>query len=405
VSLVFVLLLSCRPVDVGTPKDSPPVDTETADDSTGTLDTGPPPVASAQADPAMGEPPFTVTLSARGSVSFTGEMHGSWDLGDGNTLQGLEVLAPFGTGGRYEATLTVFDGAREASDGVTIYVRDENCPVGAEAVSWGTVEANQLYEISGVVQSRQDPQVLWVHNDRGDDPQFYALREDGRLLGTWLIAGEPKSDWEDIAIGREGDTHLLYLGDVGDNLGTREFIRIYRVVEPLVDTDPAEPVELEVEAETLILRYPGAQLPEGVAYNSETIMLDPRNQDLYVVTKDYSGATRIYRKPAPHAEGDFTLEHVLDLNFSAPPLGGGATTGGDISLDGSMIVVRTYNRDVWLWQRSETQSVGEAMATIPCRILLAVEPQSESIGFTTDGAGLISISEQQGSSVNYTALQ
>lgn len=401
--MVLILSLACScggtvaddslPVEIDSPEDSP---TETEDST----DTGPFPTAVLTATPPMGEPPLQVNFSAEGSTTPTGEIHYGWDFGNGLSAGGPEVHTEYLEGGTYTTTLTVNDGVHQVSATLPVYVRSEDCLKTAPVTAWGEVGAEQLNEISGVVQSRQEDRLLWVHNDSGDDPQFYAIRSDGRLLGTYTITGAPKGDWEDIAIGADGGTHWLYIGDVGDNPGTREFIRIYRVPEPTVDLEPEEPIVTEVQAETLILRY-----PEEAAYNSETLMVDPRTQDLVIVTKDYGGATKVFVKRAPHAPGDSVLEHVLDLNFGAPPLNGGATTGGDISLDGSLIIVRTYAQDAWLWPRGPDEGLGEAMAAVPCRVVLPVEPQPESVCFTTDGAGLVTISERVGQKVNYSALE
>jgi PKD repeat protein len=387
-----IVLLDSDPPEE-TEQDSP---VETATDSP--VDTGPFPSAVANANPEAGNPPLTVDFDAEGSTVPSGELQGSWVV-DGVSLDGLDVSVEFSDPGSYLATLTVTDGEHTAEDSITVYVRDADCPTW-EHVVWGQVTANQLNEVSGVVQSRQDPAVLWVHNDAGDDPNIYALRQDGRLLGTWTLTGAPNGDIEDIAIGQDDDGHILYVGDVGDNASTREFIRVYRVVEPAVDTEPVEPVELEVDAVTMILRY-----PEEASYNSETLFIDPPTQDLYIVTKDYGGQQKLFRKPPPHAPGDSTLEFVLDLNFGMAPLGGGATTGGDISLDGSLIIVRTYDDDAWLWRRDENETVGQAMAEIPCMVQLPIEPQPESVGFSTDGLGLITISERAEPMVNYTLLK
>ena len=397
------LACSCAEPSVP-PDDSSRMETEPPDSPSETAiedspeDTGPFPVAVATAAPQMGDPPVTIQFTAEGSTSPTGEMHGSWVI-DGVTHEGLDVQVPFGEGGEYQAVLTVDDGVRTAQDEVTVYIRDADCPGVAYEV-WGTVTAEQLNEISGVVQSRQDARVLWVHNDSGDDPRFFAVRDDGRLLGTYLLDGAERGDLEDIAIGQDQDGHILYVGDIGDNPGTREFIRVYRVVEPTVDVASDDPVDEVVQAETMLLRY-----PDGVSYNSETLFIDPRDQALYIVTKDYGGLQKLFRKNPPHAPGDYTLDYVMDLDFGQPPLNGGATTAGDISLDGSLIMVRTYAVNAWLWRRGENESVQQAMSEIPCRITMPEEPQSESVAFSTDSAGLITISEREGQPVNYTALQ
>ena len=78
------------------------------------------------------------------------------------------------------------------------------CPEAGEAVTSGALDSTSLNEVSGVVESRQNSDVLWVHNDSGDEPRLYAISTAGALKSTWLLTGAPRGDWEDLAIGGDG---------------------------------------------------------------------------------------------------------------------------------------------------------------------------------------------------------
>ena len=105
----------------------------------------------------------------------------------------------------------------------------------ARGIPVGQVTQSGLAEISGIAASRQNPRVLWIHNDRARD-QVFAVATDGRLLGTWTLGGEV-DDLEDIAMGPgpRQDLQYLYCGDIGDNSVLRSSIRVYRAAEPAVD--------------------------------------------------------------------------------------------------------------------------------------------------------------------------
>src|SRR5688572_28762756 len=66
-------------------------------------------------------------------------------------------------------------------------------------IATGQVEDNDLMELSGIVASRNNPGVLWVHND-GSSDQVYAIDREGQLLGTYDLS-ENVIDFEDIARG------------------------------------------------------------------------------------------------------------------------------------------------------------------------------------------------------------
>ncbi|HMR81402.1 MAG TPA: hypothetical protein PKD61_40100, partial [Polyangiaceae bacterium] len=78
-------------------------------------------------------------------------------------------------------------------------------------------------------------------------------------------------------------------------------------------------------------------------------------------------------------------------------------TAGDISEDGSRIVVRTYTQ-AFLWHRGAGQTVAEAMQTAPCKPFLAPESQGEAITFDPAGRGFYSVSEGVARPIYFHAL-
>lgn len=264
------------------------------------------------------------------------------------------------------------------------------CPSFAAPVTHGTVMHSSVIETSGVVASRKNPGLLWVHNDSGDGPQVFGISETGQALATCTLAGISATDWEDIAAGpgpAAGESYL-YLGDIGDNTASRSGVQLYRVVEPLLEAG-AGVVTLSLDGvERFDLVY-----PDG-AHNAETLLVDPRSGDVYIVTKASSGLSQVFCAAAPLASGSATtVEQVAALTFGAEPLPGNTTTtGGDITAAGDAIAIRTYS-SAFLWRRAEGASVADALATAPCPIPLAVENQGEALGFAADDSGYYTLSE------------
>ncbi|MFT5458553.1 MAG: hypothetical protein ACI9K2_005060 [Myxococcota bacterium] len=352
-------------------------------------------VVSISADRIEGRLPLTVQLDAVVSSGAASDF--TWDLA-GVTADGASVEHTFLASGLHTVALVATDAAGAlAQAAVEIEVGQARCPGTSAPTEPGFVDAPALIEVSGLVASRDNPGVLWVHNDAGDGPYLYALDEDGTLLGRWEVDGAEPRDWEDLAIGSDPETGagVLYIGDIGDNAESRDSIQVFRVPEPRIG-GPGDGVT--EAAATLTLTYPER------AYDAETLLLDPVTDDLVVVTKSYEGDTRVFRKAAPHADGDVEeLILVAELDFDSAPLSGGATTGGDISPLGDAIVIRTYRSEAYLWRRDQAVPLADAFTDQrPCAIALPSEGQGESIGFGADGAGLWSISEGGNIPVNYT---
>lgn len=206
--------------------------------------------------------------------------------------------------------------------------------------------------------------MLWAHNDSGDVPRLLAMNEAGEAIGRWAVAGAEAVDWEDIAAGPgpDSDRSYLYIGDIGDNLAARDHLTVYRVPEP--DVVPAGDGTLE-GAEAIDLRY-----GTGPA-DAEALLVDPRSGDLVIITKEVSGRSAVFAAKTdqlltgtPVAMETVGVFDVLAPEADAPtpvaPLPSTLVTAADISPDGSIILVRTYQQ-VLAFTRSWDESVAEAL--------------------------------------------
>jgi hypothetical protein len=269
----------------------------------------------------------------------------------------------------------------------------------------GQVTNPALDEASGLVASRRHRGVLWSHND-GADTRLYALGTDGADLGVHPVSVDGARDVEDIALvsGPRGDEILL--ADIGDNAANRPSIRIYRFAEP----DPAV-VTPVTDVDVLEFVYPDRP------HNAEVLLVDERARHIVIVTKQQrpvdgvppelrpTGPSLVFEGPLDgHGDGPVVLDAIGTLDaplletrtVADPPHPvtlsgfGGVPTGGDVTPDGALIALRTYET-IWLWARPPGRSVGETLADDPCQVPVAPERQGEAVGFL-DGT-LLTVSE------------
>jgi hypothetical protein len=251
----------------------------------------------------------------------------------------------------------------------------------------GTVADPSLVEISGVAASHVHAGVLWVHNDSGGQPSVTALSDTGADLGTYVVPGARATDWEDIVAGPGPDRErsYLYVGDIGDNGAARPFVEVHRVPEPQPAPDGSD--GRFTEDVVLTLRYPGGPV------DAEALLVDPRSGDLVIVGKRPQDAPVFAADASSVAEeGEVTLRQVatLDVGPDGAPLG--LVTGGDVSPDGSVVLLRTY-ASVAAFARPEGEPLAAAFDEPPCAAPAATEPQGEALGFLADGSGYVTISE------------
>lgn len=247
----------------------------------------------------------------------------------------------------------------------------------------GTIETTRIKEASGIVASRKNPGVLWVHNDSGNSEKVYAINSRGKLLGTYRIKDARCRDWEDIAIGPGHDPQhdMLYIGDIGDNKARYPSIRVYLVKEPKVDPNRMFSEKMIGPADSIELVY-----PDGPK-DAETLMVDPLNGDMYIITKR-EFPSRVYRAPYPQStKKQNPLEQVAKLPW-------GFAVGGDISSDGQRIIVRgALNASLWI--RPEGEPLWHAFRATHVPLNLIAERQGEAICFDAAGRGYYTISEMK----------
>lgn len=251
----------------------------------------------------------------------------------------------------------------------------------------GTTPIDRLPEISGLVSSAQNPGLLWAHNDSGDEPRIFGLTPQGRIVAEVGLQGATHIDWEDIARGPgpvKGASYL-YIADIGDNAARRSTVSIYRIHEPRIDTSvrATRSTIAADSVERFVLRY-----PDG-ARDAEALLVDPNSGEIVIVTKREQRC-RVYMTAKLPASGDTTtLTYVRDIPLQL-------VTGGDVSTDGSMIVLKTYLH-LRMWERLPGTSLAASIIGAGTPLPYMPERQGEAVCFTQAGDGYYTTSECENS--------
>lgn len=236
-----------------------------------------------------------------------------------------------------------------------------------------------ITEASGLVASKTHPGAYYVHNDSGDSARFFALGSAGEDLGTYTVGGATAIDWEDIARGPCADPakSCIYLGDIGDNLVSRASYVIYRTEEPA--TLSAGPHAATQEAFTFTY--------EDGPHNAEALLVHPTTGAVTLVTKAASGPVA-YELPLPLVTGmvakranDVPIVELLPL-----------VTAGDVKLDASGVLLRTYG-SLYYFSMKSGETVAAALAREPCSVPVAMEMQGEAVAWKLAGTGWVTTSE------------
>ncbi|MCY9786019.1 hypothetical protein KIK06_19190 [Nocardiopsis sp. EMB25] len=252
------------------------------------------------------------------------------------------------------------------------YPRGGEGPAGSETAF--TLQDPGIAESSGIAPSMLHEGVWWTHNDSGPiEPEVYAVDENGETLATVTLAVRLR-DWEAITVteGADGTPEVL-VGDIGDNFGgSWPNVSVYRFAEPETLVDAT------VEPEEITLVY-----ADG-GRDAESMMVDPRDGRLYVVSKEFSGG--VYAAPE---ELDPAGVNTLERIDSAPLF----ATDAAFSPDGERYVIRTY------WGANVYDATDGVPGTALGSFELPESTQGESIAFTPDGTALMAGTEGVGAPV------
>jgi hypothetical protein len=261
--------------------------------------------------------------------------------------------------------------------------------ISKQIVEVGHLQDKAMNEISGISASGINADTYYVHNDSGDTSRFFAMTPDGKLISTIYFKGEAGElqgvrDCEDIAVGPgpEPKKSYVYIGDIGDNYAIRKHITIYRIKER---TDWLKGGKMQADAPRFYLKY-----PDGPK-DAETLMIDPIERQLYIVSKRHD-TVGVYTTPLAFKANDtvtLTLRTKLFFKGFKPFKW---VTAGDISKDGRQILVKTYEK-IYYWNRNLKEPAWKAMQQKPEELNYQQEKQGEAIGFTADGKGFYTTSE------------
>lgn len=256
-----------------------------------------------------------------------------------------------------------------------------------------TISDNSIVESSGLAASRRSRDVFWTHNDSGDDAYLYAFDSSGKRLGIFRVAGAKNYDWEDIAAytDKNGESYL-YIGDIGDNGRKRSEVVIYRVREPEIkpadEKTTKKTARQTARAEAIRVKYPDAPR------DAETLLVNPANGDLYIVSKSLIGGADVYKLPAAfNTNKTNRLERIGAV--SVPSVTPGFLTGGSVSPDGKRLILSDYFAAYEFVLPAKAKNFDEIWKQTAAAVNLGEREQGEAVCYGLDGKTIYATSEKK----------
>ena len=255
----------------------------------------------------------------------------------------------------------------------------------------GRISNPDIIEASGITVSKCQPDVLWTHNDSGDEAFIYAVNPSGANLGTWRVKSAQNIDWEDIAEFKDsGGKCFIYIGEIGDNNLSRTVHTIYRVLEPSVTPDSSNTRQknaLETApADSVSFSYADAR------HNAETLIVHPITGNIYVLSKSRTDLSSVYKIAPTFGSGVVqTVSYIAQIKVPSIPLG--LLTGGDASFDGRRVVLCDYMDGYELTLPNGDNNFDDIWKQTPLRIDLGPRDTGEAVAYGPDGNTIFATTE------------
>lgn len=249
-----------------------------------------------------------------------------------------------------------------------------------KGIKLAELKVKKLDELSGLAASINNPGLLWTQNDSGNGAEIFLIDQKLNLKQTYSLKGIENRDWEDIAVGPGPDStkNYIYIAEIGDNDASFQLKYIYRFEEPVWHQE-------EKKIKITVFDTITFQLPDGIK-DLETLLIDPNTKDLIVISKR-ERPVYVYQIKYPYSiRGTITASKVGPLQLTQ-------ITGGDVSPDGSEVLLKNY-KHIYYWHSTAEIPVVDLLKAMPREIPYEEEPQGESIAWARDNSGFYTISEK-----------
>lgn len=172
---------------------------------------------------------------------------------------------------------------------------------------------------------------LWTHNDSGTDATLFCIDTlTGAVVSTKGVRNAVNIDWEDIC----NDETWAYIGDFGNNAGTRENFQIYRIPLSELDNNMLD----SVNAELISFNYDPSIYPEvtksdNTDFDCEAMIVI--EDSLYLFSKNWLNK-KCYTYAIPIIPGTYTAYRRDTLNTQ------GLICGADYNVETNTVCLIGY---------------------------------------------------------------
>ncbi|MCF6170056.1 MAG: hypothetical protein L3J66_03660 [Bacteroidales bacterium] len=191
----------------------------------------------------------------------------------------------------------------------------------------------EVNETSGLVFFRDG---LWTINDSGNAPIIYCLDPaTGEVVQRITIGNAKNRDWEDLA----QDENYIYIGDFGNNSGSRRRLDIYRIPKTAIPPEG----DVVVNSERIVFQYPDykgkPEQKKQTNFDCEAFIVI--GDSIHLFSKNWGDQrTKHYR--IPKTPGNFVADILFDFDAK------GMITAADYNPQTNQLILLGYTKNEWV---------------------------------------------------------
>ena len=239
----------------------------------------------------------------------------------------------------------------------------------------------EITESSGLINIQNQ---LVSHNDSGGNNKIYIIdKENASILSQLTILNSSNIDWEDVSI----DSNYIYIGDFGNNYGSREDLVVYKVAIPISILSNDQLTEVS----QISFNYDNQTNLNSAQFNTnfDAEALVSYNNKLYIFTKNWVNyETNIYE--LSKSEGSYSIEQIDNIDV------GGLVTAATYDFNNNQILLTGYNQtSSFIIRLSELNGINFSQAKFERYVINAPSGHSVQIeGIAVDDSDVFLTSEK-----------
>lgn len=186
---------------------------------------------------------------------------------------------------------------------------------------------NTIKETSGLIYTNQK---LITHNDSGGEAALYEIDiNSGNVIRKVTVSNATNIDWEDISF----DDNYIYIGDFGNNSGTRTDLKVYKISLSDYLTTSNNIVTAAVINYNYVDQTSFTNSTFSTNFDAETLI--SFGDKLYIFTKNWEDKkTNIYS--LSKTPGTYQITKIDSFDSQ------GLVTGGDYNSESNSILLTGY---------------------------------------------------------------